>query len=332
MKIQRIKFLQGQQSKFLAEVSKSSGLTNEKIAIMVGVHPRSLRDWKREKLTMPLLIARFLCKEYAVSLPEDEQLLVCRWEKGQAEANKIGGKARYAKYGSPATVEGRRKGGVAALANLRTRGIVPRVKIFQLPQGYSPELAEFVGILLGDGGITPSQITVTLNSEKDNEYSKYVTDLGKSLFGDEPKVFLRKNEKTLVLYYNGASLVRYLLTIGLLTGNKIRQQVAVPGWVNTSMEYRKKCLRGLMDTDGGVFQHKYTVKGKEYKYKKLAFTNKSLPLLEFVRVTLKDMGFNPKVIDKVENKKVWLYNMQEVERYLVTVGTSNHRLLHLNGG
>lgn len=89
-------------------------------------------------------------------------------------------------------------------------------------------------------------------------------------------------------------------------------------------------MRGLMDTDGGVFLHRYKVNGKGYAYKKISFSNRSVPLLFFVANTLHELGFTPKIIDKIENKKVWLYNEQEVKRYLQIVGTHNARLLKYN--
>lgn len=82
-----------------------------------------------------------------------------------------------------------------------------------------------------------------------------------------------------------------------------------------------------MDTDGGVFMHRYKIKGKEYRYKKLSFVNRSVPLLNFVYETLNDLGFHPKKVMAVENKWIWLYNQHEVNEYLRTVGTSNPRLL-----
>ncbi|MFH1785250.1 MAG: hypothetical protein ABH842_02390 [Candidatus Micrarchaeota archaeon] len=66
------------------------------------------------------------------------------------------------------------------------------------------ELAEFVGILLGDGNIgiykstvngrikTQYRIKITLNSVKDKEYSKYVASLIKIIFGKDPKIRFRK--------------------------------------------------------------------------------------------------------------------------------------------
>jgi intein/homing endonuclease len=130
-----------------------------------------------------------------------------------------------------------------------------------------------------------------------------------------------------MIYLNGINLVNYLVKIGLRVGNKVKQQVDVPDWIKKSKEFRIACVRGLMDTDGGVFLHKYKVNGKVYAYKKICFTNRSVPLLIFVNDVLKEIGLTPKMITKVENKKVWLYNKQEVEQYLNLVGSHNSRLL-----
>ncbi|MCX6704929.1 MAG: LAGLIDADG family homing endonuclease, partial [Candidatus Woesebacteria bacterium] len=102
--------------------------------------------------------------------------------------------------------------------------------------------------------------------------------------------------------------------------------VGVPDWIQQKNEYRIACLRGLMDTDGGVFIHKYKVNNKYYSYRKICFTNRSVPLLRFVYDTLKELGLTAKIVDKVENKKVWLYNTHEVASYLAIVKSSNWRL------
>ena len=78
-----------------------------------------------------------------------------------------------------------------------------------------------------------------------------------------------------------------------------------------------------MDTDGGVFLDRYTVNGKEYCYKKVCFTNKSMPLIDFVYQTLIKFGFHPKTYS---DNKVWLYSYKEANRYLSEIGSSNQRL------
>lgn len=325
----RIKFLPGQQKKFLEGIQNKSRFSTKELAQIAGVHRRSFLDWKREKLTMTLKAAQKFCKKFYYSLPENKEPLIARWKKAKEEASRKGGIAHFNKYGSPGTPEGRRKGGKKAIAILRDKGIITGPKIYKLPYTLNEELAEYVGIMLGDGSITQTQATVTLNSEADNEYVHFVRKLGNKLFCEEPKLYKRKDSKAIVLYYNGVLLVKFFVKIGLKIGNKVKQQVDVPEWIKSSQNLSIACLRGLIDTDGGIFLHKYKVSGKEYTYKKICFSNRSVPLLMFVTNILKKLGFTPKIIDKVENKKVWLYNEKEVKRYLDIVGTNNSRLLKL---
>lgn len=184
----RLKFLSGQQSKFLNEVSDKSRLSTRALAIIAKIHPHSFRDWKREKLTMTLTAAQKFVKLFNINLPEDEKILTQRWQKARRNANKIGGLAMFEKYGSPGIEEGRRKGGIKAIANLRKNGIIPKVKIYKLPNAFTEELAEYIGILLGDGCITPGKCNITLNSAADREYIPFVSQLGKKIVWRRTKI------------------------------------------------------------------------------------------------------------------------------------------------
>jgi len=170
--------------------------------------------------------------------------------------------------------------------------------------------------MLGDGELAPIQATITLNSRADLKYSKFVADLGKRLLGERPRIYKRKDYNALILYYNGRFLVNFLVKIGLKIGNKVRQQIDAPAWIKNFLPYKIACLRGIMDTDGEIFLHKYKVNDKKYFYRKVCFVNRSIPLLNFVKNTLKELGFNPKLINNVANKRVWLYNSVEVANYL----------------
>lgn len=323
----RIKFPKGKQRKFLLKIQNKSGLNVNELAKIAQVTPRSFRDWKREKLNMTAGTALIFSSSYKVKLPEDITSLEARWKKYKSEIGQRGGIVTFKKYGSPSTLEGMRKGGAKTLSILRQKGIIPPVKSYVLPKNYSEELAEFVGILLGDGSVQKSQLQITLNSKKDEKYSRYVSNLGRALFGEFPKLTLKKRQNAINLFYNGEFLINYLIGIGLFVGNKVKLQVDVPDWIKFSKKYRIVCLRGLMDTDGGVFIHKYKINGKLYKYRKICFSNRSLPLLYFVRDVLKELGFTPKIRMKVANEKVWLYNEQEVDKYREKVGSHNERLL-----
>ena len=59
----------------------------------------------------------------------------------------------------------------------------------------SEDLAEFIGIMLGDGGLTHFQCTIYLNSQKERSYAKYIKNLIKKLFGYTVKIHKKENEK-----------------------------------------------------------------------------------------------------------------------------------------
>jgi hypothetical protein len=320
-----LKFITGQQKRFIENVITKNHVSITYLASISGVSPRNFRDWQNEKINIRKSVVMLLSKKFKVAIPENVMILEKRWKIYKSEKSRVGGLNYYKKYGSPATLEGMKKGGSKTLQILRAKGVIPPIKIYKKPK-HSKELAEFVGMMLGDGGITNSQAVITLNSNADSDYISYVTKLTSNLFGETPKITARKDCNATNIYFNGEGLVNYLKTIGLCVGNKVKQQVAVPKWILKNIEYKKECLRGLMDTDGGVFIHKYKVNGKEYLYKKICFTNYSLPLLNFVYKTLKELGFTPKIKDKVVNKKVWLYNSHEVKKYLNLVKSSNFRL------
>jgi len=329
---ERLIFKAGEQRKFLLEVEKKSGLKVGALAKMVGVVGRSYRDWKREKLNMSLSATHDLCESFGIKLSEEVDVMIRRWKINKSSKARIGGLVCYRKHGSFATLEGRRKGGAKALAVLRKRGIIPYAKEYNFQKIKSEELAEFVGIMLGDGGITMSQACITLNSEADREYLGFVIGIISRLFNFVPHYIKRKDSKANCIYCNGINYVRCLTELGLKIGNKVKLQVDVPEWIEDKVDFKIACVRGLMDTDGGVFIHKYKVNEKEYKYLKISFSNRSEPLLHFVERVLRGLKLNPKIVLGRENKQVWLYNHREVEKYLQVVGTHNPRLLRNLGG
>ncbi len=192
--------------------------------------------------------------------------------------------------------------------------------------------AEFFGIMLGDGHLGKEQIQITLSTIVDKQYAIYVINLYKIIFGYKPKMFKKSDCNALCIYKNSVKLVNLLVKNGLKIGNKVKQQVSVPEWIVKNKRYSRLCCRGLMDTDGCIVIHKYKVNGKLYKYKKLIFTNHSIPLSDFVFNTLKSIGLNPKMVIRLEKRRVWLYNSNEVIKYLDIIGSSNYRLLKFRYG
>lgn len=182
----------------------------------------------------------------------------------------------------------------------------------------SPQLAELAGIILGDGGISQYQLTITLNRFSDLEYSKYVELLVKMVFDVQPSIYERGSVVQIVV--SRVRLIRFLLKLNFSIGNKVRQQVNVPEWITESLELTKACIRGLLDTDGCFYVDRHQHNDKLYLNPGLSFTNQSKPILYFFKKSLEDLGFHP--TQKTECC-VFLRREEEIGRYFKEIGSSN---------
>lgn len=319
----RIRFLPGEQKAFIEQVYKNTCLTTKELAELAKVHPRSFIDWRREKVTMTLRAAELFSSKFNIPLPENKDLLLNRWKNVKHEFNKKGGINRFNKYGNFFTPEGRSKGGrISWLRRKSDPSILKKYANLITRPEESIELAELVGILLGDGGLSRFQCVIYLNSDTDVEYAQYTARLITELFQITPTVRKQSRAKVILISVSSVDMIEYLLQIGLLLGNKVHLQVKVPDWIWSKPEYVRWCIRGLMDTDGCFAISRYKVNGKQYAYPKIIFSNRSQPILNFVSQGLKQLGFTPVVIS---NKQVWLCKQNEVRKYLEQIGTSNYK-------
>jgi len=176
---------------------------------------------------------------------------------------------------------------------------------------YSPQLAEFIGILLGDGHISSTQVTVTLGT-KERSYAKYVAQLMTELFTAKAKIAVSPKGYS-VVYIGSAKLVRWLRDMGLRS-NKVRDQVDIPAWIFERKEYIVSTIRGLIDTDGSVYKLRFGTQ--------ISFTNYSVPLLGSFRRALVEIGLQP---SKISGKNVYITRRADLTRYAKIVGFSNKK-------
>lgn len=307
----------------------SQGLKIEDLATICKVSSRTFRSWRQGKFNMSDLALEKICKELKLPIPI-VKLLPDYWyvEKGA----KLGGIKRMEIYGPPGTKEGRSKGG--RVSQLRRR-LNPEEylncnlrKSISVPEK-SIKLAELMGIILGDGGMTKTQLKITLNKEAESEYIDFVVDLVTDLFGEEPKKYYFSDDvqKICNIVFSGVQLIEILGTLGLFPGNKVLRQAKVPKWIAINNTFSKSCLRGLVDTDGCVYLHKHFSYGSNYLNLGITFTSHSRPLLDFVFTTLVTAKFHP----KIQDDGVYLYRGPEVIKYANEIGFSNtHHIRRLN--
>lgn len=156
-------------------------------------------------------------------------------------------------------------------------------------------LAELVGIILGDGHIdrrsydrgdryiSNHSVTVTLNSSEQRMIS-HTMDILEKCLGQTPAVNKLGHAEAVNIRVYGLPVVEAFERIGLVSGNKVNQQVSVPERVKEDTEYEKACPRGLVDTDGSIYRR------SEDGYVVVYFKNRSEPLLEDFASMSRDIG------------------------------------------
>ncbi len=174
---------------------------------------------------------------------------------------------------------------------------------------HSRELAELLGVLLGDGSITHFQVWVTLGT-KEMAYAKYVVTLMQEVFGGTPRITIRKTGHKDV--YLGSTMATSRLLKEGLVRNKVLSQVGVPVWIFCKDDYMKSFLRGFFDTDGSIYKLRYGTQ--------ISFTNYSLPLLASLQKMLKLLRYHPSAIS---SHKVYLTRIPEIKKFFHEIQPAN---------
>jgi len=262
----------------------------ENLAQELDVSPRTINDWKRSRYTFPMNVGSYIRKKYKVDLPKEFKYVSL--EKLRKKSGSLGGHRRFELYGSPATSAGRIKGGRNSIeTHKRNNSGFKTLQTYALPKMDSM-LAEFVGIVLGDGHISENQVSIYLNKETDKKYIHEVCQIIEKLFGYKVTPRLHKTEKLATMTISSKFIVKYMNELGLPVGNKMKNNVVIPSWILNKKLFGDS-LRGLFDTDGCVSLDRHTYKTTKYASPVVIYTayNKSL-LLQIFEI-LKGLGFNP---------------------------------------
>lgn len=164
---------------------------------------------------------------------------------------------------------------------------VGKIKSSYKPFRKNGDLAELIGVLLGDGNIHafPRTECVRLVSHSDKlGFIKYYSDLMERVIGKKPTVRRRStaNATDIVVYEKHLSK-----RLGIPTGSRSKLVVHLPDWISKSTELRRRYLRGLYEAEGSIHYHKST-----YTHK-LLFSNTNESMLSVVSAILTDLGFHP---------------------------------------
>ena len=189
----------------------------------------------------------------------------------------------------------------------------------------SEEFAELIGIVLGDGnlqsyvrpgtGVATYNLRITGHKEEKDYFVGYVKPLCENVLG-MPAREVRSERYTQIAVY-GKRVIKIFVQHGIKPGNKITNQSKIPAWVFRKNKYLRACVRGLIDTDGSIYQMG--------DYVQICFRNHNQTLLKQTRQALKQLGF---YVSNISNKKIYISRKAEIRKFFKEIGFSNnkHRL------
>ncbi len=319
-------FPRGQQAKFLLKAIEKSHFSWFELAKKINMHTRTLNDWKREEYSMPIDKLEKICSILNTEMPAGIKIKNPFWYVNLGA--KKGGLATIEKYGyvggDPVYRKKKWREWWEKEGKNRNDIRVGKIKNIKTPS-FSKELAEFTGIVMGDGGITKSQVMITTNSIDDRKYGYFVKKLIKKLFAVNASVYFIDNHTAMIIAVSRKKLVEFCnKKLGLNIGNKLKQGLCIPNWIKGNLEFEKSCVRGLIDTDGCIFDESHNIKGKKYNYKRLNFTSASLELRKSVFDILKKNNLSPKIRN---NRCVQVEDKEKIKKYFQIIGTSNPKHL-----
>lgn len=299
---------------------KQKGYSLKTISELNRVSIRTITDWKRAKFSVPQKNFDKLSKISGLN-PNflNPKIIDDYWYIKKAATK--GAYARMRKYGDLGTPEGRRKGGLNSISSHRRLGTnFKTLKPLTKPTK-SKKLAEFLGIMFGDGHLSNYQIEVTTNSSTDKNHAFYVKRLTESLFDMKCTISIKSEKKTIIIKTSSKNLVNFINKLGMPIGNKINNNLRMPLWIKQNKTYLKSFIKGLFDTDGCIYCDNHRIKDKTYQHLGWTITTYADKLKNDLLFYLKELGFSP--THTKNQKSIYIRKQKEIDKYFHVIDTSN---------
>lgn len=314
----RVKLDNEQRLNYFSTLKKRANLSWNALATKLAINNRMLRSWRSGQWTLPKEVCNNIEVLYGVKLPEECLIEDSYWYA--KKAGKKGALIRYSLYGNFGTKEGRMKGGLNSIKSTKLKNTNFKFRKEISYPACSVEFAEMIGILIGDGGISPFQVRVSLNLISDSKYAEYVSRLIENLFNIRSVFSIAKSKLCIDVVVSSKSLVEFLIKSGLPLGNKVEQNIDMPEWIKKDRALRLACLRGIFDTDGSVYFDKHYVKNIHYSNINIALTSASQKLLSSIYNIFVEEGFHP---TKTSGISIRLRRELEVVKFFEVIGSNN---------
>ena len=186
----------------------------------------------------------------------------------------------------------------------------------KFPKKINSGLSELIGIYLGDGHLYKNGLIISCGTIDSDYITKYIPNLVKRVFNKESNLYFSKTSKLVQYKVYSREIVRYLnLKFNFKLGKK--KDIVIPKELFNNKENLKECIKGLVDTDGGIYRH-------HKNNLQLIFFNSQITLIKSLKYALESLNFNPRIGKNNNNYCLYLFG-KEVIRYHSEIGFSNSK-------
>jgi len=194
----------------------------------------------------------------------------------------------------------------------------------------SNELAELIGIIIGDGNIyrknNKYRVGFTGDIVNDKEYFEYIKKLIKKEWNKDARIFIGGRGLRIVI--NSKEVCNFLINeLKLPYGEGKGEKVVVPEIIAQNWDIVRHTIRGIVDTDGSVFISK---KPRIEKYPSIEITTTSQKLAVQLKEILEVRGFRVNKIRVVLSKnsilpinRIALNGKVQLKKWKEEIGFSN---------
>lgn len=191
----------------------------------------------------------------------------------------------------------------------------------KLPDKLTEELAEEIGMHLGDGTLSAKKHYFSVRGDIKEEayYANFVLPLYKKIYNLDLKLLKKYNVCGFEISSKGLYEFKSK-TLGFVSGEKAHR-IKIPEQIIQSNDKGifAAFLRGVFDTDGCV----YIVKKKKYPSVSITITSKKA--ITQITKMLEKMGFAPYL--SLKNYSVTLYGTHRVKKWFDEIGSHNPKHL-----
>ncbi|RLG12232.1 hypothetical protein DRN73_03135 [Candidatus Pacearchaeota archaeon] len=202
--------------------------------------------------------------------------------------------------------------------------IFDKKRKLKIPKKINEDLAEEVGIHVGDGSMNIYNKSYVYSLEghiiDDRKYFlNHISPLFKRLYNLNIRLRERKSAGVFGFQVGSKGLINFKSNLGLPLGSK--EGIEIPRVIlNSNKKILAGFIRGLFDTDGGIYLEK---KYKKF-YPRIQLVNKSLNLMKQVKKILTEV-FEFNLSSRIEDKycRLIIRGDKNFKKWMKIIGTNN---------